>query len=351
VALDEPAWWYPEGARRPLAGRILAPLGMLYGAIVKRRLQKPPSLVSPLPVICVGNFTLGGSGKTPLVREIVRRVRAAGRSPVVLTRGYGGRIVGPHAVRPGVDRGADVGDEPLLLASDAPVVVARDRAAGAAFTSAQHGAEAVIVMDDGMQNPTLAKTLTLAVVDARRRLGNGEVFPAGPLRAPYEFQKRLADAVIVVGHGTSEADERWLDAFRRDIAKPVLLARVAPVGETSWVAGRAVVAFAGIANPARFFALLQSLGADVVSTHAWGDHRLPAEAAARALLAEASALGAQLATTEKDLARLAGASGALGELRSAARALPIKMTLDAPDSVILDDLIGRALSNPLARMP
>jgi tetraacyldisaccharide 4'-kinase len=351
VALDEPAWWYPDGAGRPLAGRILAPLGMLYGAIVTRKLRRAPSLVSPLPVICVGNFTVGGSGKTPLVREIVRRVREAGRSPVVLTRGYGGRTVGPHAVRPEIDRGADVGDEPLLLATDAPVVVARDRAAGAAFINAQHGDQAVIVMDDGMQNPTLAKTLTLAVVDARRRLGNGEVFPAGPLRAPLESQKGLADAVVVVGHGASETDDGWVDAFRRDIAKPMLFARVCPVGETSWLAGRTVVAFAGIANPGRFFALLQSLGADVVSTHALGDHRLPAEAAARALLAQASALGAQLATTEKDLARLAGASGALAELRASARALPITMAFDASDSVVLGDLIGRALSNPLARMP
>jgi tetraacyldisaccharide 4'-kinase len=351
VPLDEPAWWYPVGADRPLASRLLAPLGALYGSIVTRRLRRTSPEVSPLPVICVGNFTLGGSGKTPLVRDIIRRVRAQGRSPVVLTRGYGGRIVGPHAVRQGIDHGADVGDEPLLLATDAPVVVARDRVAGAAFIRAEHGAEAVVVMDDGMQNPALAKTLTLAVMDSRRRLGNGQVVPAGPLRAPFDVQKRLADAVIVAVHGTAEPDTRWLQFFRGEFVKPVLLARVGPVGETSWLLERPVMACAGIANPDRFFKLLETLGAEVVSTHAWGDHRLPAEAEARSLLAEAASRGAQLVTTEKDLARLSGAAGVYAELSAAARALPIAITLDTGDGTVLDGLIGRALSDPLACMP
>jgi tetraacyldisaccharide 4'-kinase len=351
VALDEPAWWYPEGAGRPLASRLLAPLATLYGSIVSRRLRSTSAQVSPLPVICVGNFTVGGSGKTPLVREIVRRVHAAGRNPVVLTRGYGGRIAGPHAVRRGIDRGADVGDEPLLLAADAPVVVSRDRVAGASFIHAEHGAEAVVVMDDGMQNPALAKTLTLAVVDSRRKLGNGAVFPAGPLRAPFDVQKRWADAVVVVTNGQSEPDTRWLDRFRKDFAKPVLQARVSPVGDLAWLRGRAVMACAGIANPRRFFALLEMLGADVVATDAWGDHRLPTEASARALLAEAAVRGALLVTTEKDLARLAGATGVLAELSAKARALPIAITFEDPDNTTFDGLIGRALADPLPRMP
>ncbi len=341
MPLEEPAWWY--GAGGSIWPRVLSPVGDLYGRIVAGRFRRAP-LRAGLPVICVGNFTLGGTGKTPLVRHIVGRLGAFGRQPVVLTRGYGGQERGPHWVDAGVDSALRVGDEPLLLVNDAPVLVARDRAAGAAAIAARVGRGGVVVMDDGLQNPALAKDLSIAVLDGRRLLGNGRVFPAGPLRADLAFQVGLADAVVVNQPAGGACDADWLARFRTRFAKPVLEARVEPAEDTAWLRGRRVVAFAGIGHPARFFQLLEQLGAEVVATRAFADHQPMSEAAAGALLADAARVGADLVTTEKDAARLAGTTGSCGVLAERSRVLAIRLVFGEPDLERLDALLRRALA-------
>jgi len=325
--------------------RLLYPIAATYGALAVRRFTHGRPFRSQLPVICVGNFTVGGTGKTPLALLIVRALKGRGERPALLARGYGGRLPGPRRVDPGRDAAAEVGDEALIMAQQATTFVARDRAAGA--RAIEEGGERanVIVMDDGLQNPSLTKDLTIAVVDGRRGFGNGQVLPAGPLRAPLEFQLRLADAVLVnhppqgPGQEASAVGE-WL---RRRFPGPVLEGRPQPVGDTSAFKGARVVAIAGIANPERFFRLLEALGAIVVERIAFPDHHPFSEADADRLLRLAAANKAMLVTTEKDHVRLAGSAGLKGELRAIARVLRIELTLEARDMERLSSLIDLSL--------
>jgi len=321
----------------------LEPLGALYGWAAKARYLRASPYRSRLPVVCIGNFTAGGTGKTPLAIHLARHLKAIGHEPVALTRGYGGRLAGPYWVDAGTDRASDVGDEALLLARAAPTLVARDRRAGArAIETGPHPVTAV-VMDDGLQNPTLAKDLTLAVVDGGRGLGNRCVMPAGPLRAPLGFQLELTDAIVVVtpaADGGSETAE-WL---RHRFAGPVLRGRVTPAGETGWLERARVLAWAGIGAPERFFALLAALGAEVVERAAFRDHQRPGEAEARRLLAAARDKAAMLVTTEKDMARLRGESGAAAELAAASRVLPIELAPVGADAERLHALVEGALA-------
>jgi tetraacyldisaccharide 4'-kinase len=316
----------------------LEPLAAVYGYATARRYHRTAPYCSRLPVVCVGNFTAGGTGKTPLAIHLCERLTAAGHAPVALTRGYGGRLPGPYWVDAGTDVARDVGDEALLLARAAPTLLARDRGAGArAIETGPHPATA-IVMDDGLQNPGLAKNLTIAVVDGERGLGNGLIMPAGPLRAALEFQLGLTDAIVVNGGEGSVTD--WL---RHRFAGPVLRARLAPSQGSEWLKDARVLAWAGIGAPGRFFATLRALGADVAQTIAFRDHQELGAGDARRLLELARRLGATPVTTEKDMARLAGAQGACAELAQAARPLPVHLTLDEPDAERLSSLLSSAL--------
>ena len=315
VPLDEPAWWYRE--RAGVVAACLAPVAALYGRIAEARYARATPYRSRLPVLCVGNLTAGGTGKTPLVLHLCRHLAAAGLSPAVLTRGYGGRRAGPHWVGAG-DGARDVGDEALLLARIAPTLVARDRGAGARAIEA--AAADVIVMDDGLQNPQLGKDLTLAVVDGSRGLGNGRVLPAGPLRAPLGFQLALVDA-LVVNAADPEAGAATAELLSRRFDGPILRCTTSVAGDAAWLKGQRVVAWAGIGAPQRFFAMLRRLGAEVAAAVAFRDHEVPGTAAARRLLALAEAQGALLVSTEKDLARLEGAAGILADLAAATRPL------------------------------
>src|SRR5712675_2587110 len=237
---DPSFWWRAPG---PMAG-LLAPLGALYGVIAAQRLMQAGRRVR-VPVVCIGNLTVGGAGKTPTAIAVARLLQAAGARPIFLTRGYGGRLAGPVAVAP-THGAADVGDEPLLLARVAPTIVARDRAAGARAAEAA-GAE-LIVMDDGFQNPALAKDLSLIVVDGRRGLGNGKVFPAGPLRAPLRPQIARAQALLVVGEPGPAAQPAIDGARARGL--PVFTGRLVPdPAVVAALAARPALAFAGIADP------------------------------------------------------------------------------------------------------
>jgi tetraacyldisaccharide 4'-kinase len=341
VLPDEPSWWYSDP---PSALAVcLQPVGALYGWVSKARFARVEPYRSRLPVVCVGNLTAGGTGKTPLTIYLCEHCKVAGHEPVVLTRGYGGRIAGPYWVNAKLDTASAVGDEALLLARTAPTHVARNRPAGArAIESGPHPVT-LIVMDDGLQNPGLVKDLTLAVVDGWRGLGNGRVIPAGPLRAPLDFQLDLTDAVIVNEPAGSEETEitAWL---RRRFAGPVLRASVVPAGDPSWLTDARVVAWAGIGAPQRFFSLLARLGAQLAKTVAFRDHQPVAEKDARALLEAARQLDAMLVTTEKDLARLTGAAGLPRELASACRVLPVKLQFAEADAERLSVLLDAALA-------
>ena len=344
---QEPSWWY--GARPgQWLPNMLVPLGWCYGALTSQRMQRAPRYRTDIPVVCIGNFTAGGTGKTPFVATLCDLLCLRGHQPVVLTRGYGGSLTGPHWVDPTMDTAARVGDEALLLSQRWRVMLARNRAAGAHAIhagQADHPRATVIVMDDGIQNPALAKDLTIAVIDARRGVGNGRCIPAGPLRAPLRVQLPRADALLL-NTGNCAVGTAYASQLPVHFGGPVLSASVAPSGDLGWLSGRAVVAYAGIGVPARFFATAAACGALLRQKIEFADHHPFSEQDALRLLALAKAEAASLVTTEKDLARLAGKSGVLGALREASRALPIKLQLDAASLALLSDLIANRVPLP-----
>ena len=395
LRLEPPSWWYSE--RIPPAAWGLLPVSTLYGAAVQKRFRDAKPYHSKLPVICVGNFTMGGAGKTPVALKLAALLRERGIRPGFLTRGYGGSERGPYLVSAASDGAARVGDEPLLLAEAAPTVVSRDRPAGARLLETL--AVNAIVMDDGFQNPSLAKDFSLIVIDAGAGLGSGRVFPLGPLRAPLAFQAGMADAILLLGGGTGGGDivERINLSLRTKApltppsprkhalaglqlhksasasgcgrgegagrarcdgvpsplagegqgegafftrGKNVFEARIVPRATEEMLA-RPCLAFCGIGRPAKFFDTLRDASISAVKCRAFPDHHPYTEPDARALLAEAKALKAGLITTAKDLARLKGASGALAELRAAALALPIGIEfLGDGEAALLQAILG-----------
>ena len=344
MPLDEPAWWYRDNAGGMAA--YLAPLASIYGWAAATRYARTQPYRSRLPVICAGNFTAGGTGKTPLVLHLCERLRASGQHPVALTRGYGGRQTGPHRVSD-ADTADDVGDEALLLARTAPTLIARDRGAGARAAEAMPGPASVVVMDDGLQNPSLAKDLAIAMVDGSRGLGNGLVIPAGPLRAPLDFQLGLVDVIVVNGAGTGD---HLAERLRHRFKGAVLRSSTVVAGDATWLQGQRVVAWAGIGSPQRFIATLETQGAEVVERVFFRDHQRLRQADAERLLALAHWLQARLVSTEKDLARLKGATGKLAALAAATRALQIRLSFAEPDAERLAAMIDSALKRHRERV-
>ena len=318
--MREPAFWYRPSSSISL---LLSPLAAIYGAVAAHRLQRE-GFDAGIPVFCVGNYHVGGAGKTPTVLALVKLLRDLGETPVVLSRGYGGRLRGPVMVEPDRHLAVDVGDEPLMLAQTVPVAVARERLDGLALAKSQ-GAT-VIVMDDGFQNPAIAKDASLIVIDAHRGLGNSCVFPAGPLRAPLPPQIERTDALIVVGEG-SAAEAVAAKIAARD--KPVLTAQLKADDATlSSLRGQRVLAFAGIGDPERFFRTLRSNGVEVVGQRAFADHHPFTQGEVEALVEEAKRDALKLVTTEKDLARL-GAGGKLPPWAQGIVAFPVKLEFDS----------------------
>jgi len=327
-----PGFYYrPPG----LAAFLLLPFAMIYGAAAGWLMGRPGARAS-VPVICVGNPTLGGAGKTPTALAIARLLAAMGERPVFLSRGYGGSNRRPMLVDLAMHTAREVGDEPLLLAGEFPTVVARDRAAGAALASAQ-GAS-VIVMDDGFQNPSLSKDLSLLVVDAATGIGNGDVFPAGPLRAPLHAQLAFAHGVVRVGRGEASS---FVEAQAKAAGLKIFAAGLAPDPQVAAkLKGRKLLAFAGIGRPEKFFATLHSIGAVVSEVREFADHHRYSAAEAQELLKIAKSGALTLATTEKDLARMKG-NAALDELAAQSTALPVRLEFEDGESV--RKLLGRAL--------
>ncbi|MBP7241673.1 tetraacyldisaccharide 4'-kinase [Amaricoccus sp.] len=297
--MRQPAFWSRPPASPGLAARLLAPLAWVWTAVTRRRLRRAGARVGA-PVICVGNLTIGGAGKTPTVAALVDLLSARGVAAHVVSRGHGGTLKGPVRVDPRVHSAAQVGDEPLLLAAVAPVWIGRDRAA-AARAAVAAGARA-LVLDDGFQNPSLAKDLSIVVVDAGFGFGNGRVIPAGPLREPVTDGLARADLVLAIG---PEAARAHLAAqWPAQAGRPGLAGEVAPLATGMDWRGLRALAFAGIARPEKFFATLRGLGAEVVGAHGFDDHAAYEPRLLARLEAEARGLRAQLVTTEKDAVRL-----------------------------------------------
>jgi tetraacyldisaccharide 4'-kinase len=320
--MREPSFWWREAG---IASGVLAPLAAVYGTIAATRLERR-GVRADVPVVCIGNLTVGGAGKTPTALTIARMLAAAGERPVFLTRGYGGRLPGPLQADAARHDANDVGDEPLLLARTATTIVAGDRVAGARMAVAI-GAS-VIVMDDGFQNPSLAKDFSILVIDARRAIGNGRVIPAGPLRAPLAAQLGRTDALVTVG--TPPPAGIVAAARERDI--PLFEARLVPDARAiAALAGHRVLAFAGIGDPQKFFATLADAGIAIAAERSFPDHHRYTDAEAETLCSEAEGAGLALVTTEKDLARLAGGAGT-AQLARRARALPVTLAIDQAES-------------------
>ena len=319
ISLRAPDFWWQ---RAGIAAALLYPAGAIYGAIAAQRLNRK-GYRAKIPVICIGNPTMGGAGKTPTAITVGNWLKREGRKVFFLTRGYGGSEEGPLLADIEKHSAHEIGDEAPLLAAIAPTVIAHDRATGAKFAE-DNGAD-VIVMDDGFQNSSLVKDFSVLVVDGMKGLGNGLPFPAGPLRAPISPQLRRAQAMIVVGDGEAGdnaarlAREHSLQVYRGSLASDP--ASAADVKNNS------VLAYAGIGAPEKFFHSLEAAGAIVSAWKSFGDHHRYTAADAADLLAKAEQGGLELITTEKDLARMRG-NDTLTKLRERSKALRVRLSLD-----------------------
>lgn len=327
-----PSFWFAPRPT-PLA-RLLKPIGALYGAIVGRRMRRRGARL-PAPVFVIGNFVGGGAGKTPVALAVARILEAQGERPAFVLRGYGGAAIGRPLQATGRSA-AEVGDEALLLAQIAPTFVGDDRAAAAALAISEIGPSALI-LDDGLQSRQVEPDLAIAVVDGATGLGNGLCLPAGPLRAPLAAQLPHVQAVVIVGGGQAGA------AVAEVAAKAgvrVLRARIEPDESARAIAGRDVVAFAGIGLPEKFFRTLEEIGARIVERRAFPDHHPYSATDLDALTKLARQRNARLVTTQKDAVRLPNTP----EGAEAPLAIPIRVVFEDEDAAaaLLAEGLGRA---------
>jgi tetraacyldisaccharide 4'-kinase len=319
-----PAFWLRDGC----VPRLLTPVAALVAAATARRMSRA-SWRAPVTVICCGNVTVGGAGKTTLALDLAQRLKARGAAVHVLLRGYGGSERGPHRVRP--DDPADrVGDEALLLAAVAPTWIGADRAASA--RAAVAAGASVLLLDDGLQNPTLAKDLALLVVDGATGFGNGRVLPAGPLREPVAAAAARCQAAVLIGDDATGALARLPPEL------PVLRARLRQGPELAALRDRRVVAFAGIAHPDKFFAPLAAAGLDLVQTRPFPDHHRFTARELADLREAATRQRAVLVTTPKDAERLPA------ELRSRVHVVGVGLVWDDPAAI--DAMLAERLTRP-----
>jgi tetraacyldisaccharide 4'-kinase len=321
-------WNESPGSSVSLLAGLLRPVGAAIDAAGRLRRAIVRPYCAQVPVICVGNLVVGGSGKTPVALSLAGLLARRGIATAIVMRGYGGRLAGPVRVDPRRHDADAVGDEPMLAAATVPCWIARDRAAGVRAAVAD-GAQTVI-LDDGFQNPHVAKDLSLVVVDAAYGFGNGRLLPAGPLRESIAAGLARADAIVLVGEPPTG------DAFAA-FDRPVLRAAVTPVGSTP-ATGTRVLAFAGIGRPEKFFATLRDLGARLVAERGFPDHHIYQAHELAALREAAATTGARLLTTRKDWLRLPSAE------RAGIEALDVELRWRDPAAIdaLLAPLIVRA---------
>lgn len=335
--MAEPRFWQ---SRKSLAGMALLPLAAVYGGLeyLRRRFAQPQH--PGKPVICVGNLTAGGAGKTPTVRRLMHWLSEDGHTPAILSRGYGGSEKGPLRVDPSLHAASDVGDEPLMLAKDRAVYICADRMA--ALRLAVADGHDVLVKDDGFQNPQMLHHFNLIVIDAGGGIGNGRLLPAGPLRQPLAAALHRLDAALIVGEPTHASLPPLLDELAR-LQKPVFYGHTDIVPNDA-LTGQRVHGFCGIAKPEKFRASLKANGCDIVGFTTFGDHHNFSEADARKILASDVAL----VTTEKDMARLQGAPHSTARAQLAARTAVLEIDLAIEKEDELRRLIGEALTDKQA---
>ncbi len=317
--MNPPAFWQQDG----LLPLLLSPLSRLTASATRRRLRRP-GFAASVPVLCCGNASVGGAGKTTVVLDLIRRLTRRGVAVHCLTRGYGGRTRDVLRVDPAMHRAAVVGDEPLLLAEAAPTWVGADRAASARAAVAA-GAE-FLLMDDGLQNPGLVKTASLLVVDGTVGFGNGRVLPAGPLREPAAAAAFRCRAAVLIG-----ADRASARAALGGL--PILDARLEPDRALD---GERVFAFCGIGRPSKFFETVVAAGAVMAGSTAFADHHPYTMRELDGVFAAAARLGARPLTTAKDAVRLPPS------LRAQVDVLGVGLTWrdEAGVERILDEVIG-----------
>lgn len=333
--MDTPDFWYPHNAVPSVANRAwpyaLAPISALFGMVstIKRRFAV--SERAGMPVICIGNVTAGGVGKTPVAIELGRMLKEEAEKPVFLTRGYGGSEAGPLVISPCDQSPEEVGDEALLLTRTANVIKSGDRAAGARLAKSVDAS--LIIMDDGFQNYGLYKDFSILVIDGQAGLGNRRLIPAGPLREHFKDGLKRAQAVIIMGPG-APGDQLAHEAQAHGV--PVFRARIEPdLTSTEDLTGRRLIAYAGIGRPEKFFASLTDIGASVLETAAYADHHIYTEREARGLITWAEKLKADLVTTEKDLARLCCSKEMCQILAERSLVLPIRVAFDDKPGLLL----------------
>ena len=319
-----PDFWWEKPSWK---ARALLPLSLLYGAISEKRMGRMIRPSVSIPVICIGNYTVGGAGKTPTAIALARAARQMGLKPGFLSRGYGGSIKSATLVDPAQHDSFKVGDEPLLLAREGMAVIAKKRIEGARLLE-QLGAD-LIIMDDGFQSAQLTIDLSLIVVDSNRSIGNGLVIPSGPLRVALPLQLQQTDMILKVGKGKEIAP---LLRHASKIGKRFLLAEIKPHKHPQLI-GQKLIAFAGIGDPEKFYRTLRSLDLNVVETVSFPDHHMFSEVDANALLSLAREKGALLVTTAKDAVRLNDRTGAAKQLSEQCHVLDIDMVFDDPASV------------------